>query len=368
LEGRRVLVADDDPLVLEFCRIVLEAVGYSVRTVDSGAEAVRVYRERGADVVLVDLVMPGMGGLEALKVIRQGDPDAAVVLITAHAEKDSILHALRLGAKELIEKPLDGEALVSVVDRVSRHAPGRTLRGDLRSMTLATLLQACCGDRREGRLRVRGSRGQAVLFLAGGSVIHAELDDARGEEAFYRLLRWTEGEFELDPEVPAPERSISREVEELLLEGLCRIDEASAGPVGEAPSSSASLDWEAIVGDALDALAERTNGLHACALVAKTGTVVAARSAGDSFDSAGLGSVVAVMVGSARSAMARFGEGEFEECVIAGDSRLLVLRPVGEMALAVLGEPAHAGPIRLVARQMTVRLSASLARFQALGS
>ena len=360
MRGKRVLVADDDPFVLDFCRIVLEAVGHTVRTADSGSKAVLLHQEGRFDVALVDLLMPGMGGLDALRAIREDDRDAAVVLITANADKDSVLQALRLGAKELIEKPLAAETLVSVVDRVSRHDPSRTLRGDLRSMTLTTLLQACCGDRREGRLRVCKRDEDALLYLAEGTVVHAELEEARGEEAFYRLLRWTEGEFEFAPNVRAPERSISREFQSLLLEGLCQMDAERKSPASGSPP--ASRDWESVVGDSLNVLAEKVAGFVACALIGRGGTVLATCFAPASFDSPGFGVVMAILAGAARTAMARFDGGKTEECVIEGENRLVVLRTLGDQDLVVLADPASAGHTRLVVRDVGARLGADLAR------
>ncbi len=358
----RVLVVDDDPFILEFCRLALEAAGHSVCAVDSGATAASLHEMHRFDVALVDLFMPGMGGLEVLKSIRQNDPDATVVLITANADKDSILQALRLGAKELIEKPLTADRLVSVVNRVSRQSPGRTLRGDLRSMNLTTLLQACCGDRREGRLRFFNRDEDALLYLSEGAIVHAELEEVQGEEAFFRLLRWTEGEFEFDSGIRAPERSISRNLEGLLLEGLGRMDEEGGEPIAEHWPESASPDWESMAGNSLDVLAEKAEGFLACALVGRGGTLLATRFASSSFEAAGFGVVVAALAEVARKAMAQTGEGQFQECVVESEARLLVLHALGEQALVVLADPAHAGHTRLVAREVSARLAAELVR------
>jgi len=111
-----VLVVDDEPGVRESLRFLLSP-GYRVRTVSSGEEALEALRTEPIDVVLLDLTMPGIGGVETLGRIREIDQAVEVVIITGFFSYQSAVEALRLRAFDYITKPLDSGRVQSVVRR-----------------------------------------------------------------------------------------------------------------------------------------------------------------------------------------------------------------------------------------------------------
>jgi FixJ family two-component response regulator len=111
-----VLVADDEPGVRESLRFLLSP-SYRVRTVSSGEEALEALRTEPIDVVLLDLTMPGIGGVETLGRIREIDQAVEVVIITGFFSYQSAVEALRLRAFDYITKPLDSGRVQSVVRR-----------------------------------------------------------------------------------------------------------------------------------------------------------------------------------------------------------------------------------------------------------
>ena len=100
-----LLVVDDEPGIRQALRQMLEYEGYQVRTAESGPRALELYRERPADLVLLDIKMAPMDGLEVLEKLRVEDPDAIVVVISGHGSVETAVEALKRGAFDFLEKP-----------------------------------------------------------------------------------------------------------------------------------------------------------------------------------------------------------------------------------------------------------------------
>ena len=101
----RILIVDDEPNLLESFKIRLEQKGYIVSIAASGQEAVVACDARSFDVVLLDIRMPGMDGLETLKRLKDSRPEQPVIMLTAHGSVESAVEAGRLGAFFYVEKP-----------------------------------------------------------------------------------------------------------------------------------------------------------------------------------------------------------------------------------------------------------------------
>ena len=107
----KILVIDDEETNVRVLSISLRADGYEVVTAYSGAEGLEVFEREQPDVVLTDIKMPGMDGIEVLKRIKAEHPDAEVVIITGHGDIDNTIEALQFGASDFINKPIRDEAL-----------------------------------------------------------------------------------------------------------------------------------------------------------------------------------------------------------------------------------------------------------------
>jgi DNA-binding response OmpR family regulator len=103
----RVLVVDDEPSIREMLVEYLTLKGYEAKSVTNGMEAIRLVREDRPHLVLLDVCMPGMSGLEVLQRIREIDPGIGVIMVTAVTEEALGREALKLGAFDYITKPLD---------------------------------------------------------------------------------------------------------------------------------------------------------------------------------------------------------------------------------------------------------------------
>src|ERR671932_1430944 len=110
-----VLVVDDDEIMRDVLETLLSAEGYRVDLAKTGEEGLEAYGRRAYDVVLLDVSMPGMGGLRALEEFLKMDTEAAVIMITAYATFDTAIAAWEKGAMGCIRKPFQNEQIVAQV-------------------------------------------------------------------------------------------------------------------------------------------------------------------------------------------------------------------------------------------------------------
>ena len=103
----RVLVVDDEPDAVELLQEFLTAKGYEVITASNGEEALRKVKEDRPHLVLLDVRMPRMNGMEVLKQVREIDQEVGVIMVTAVNEEETGRQALKMGAFDYITKPLD---------------------------------------------------------------------------------------------------------------------------------------------------------------------------------------------------------------------------------------------------------------------
>ena len=119
---RRILVIDDEPGIRSALGQLLEYEGYEVRTASNAADGLAEYDRFNPQLVFMDIKMAGMDGLEALKRLKQQDPDACVVMISGHATIKDAVEATQLGAYDILEKPLDTDRILVLL----RNALDRT--------------------------------------------------------------------------------------------------------------------------------------------------------------------------------------------------------------------------------------------------
>lgn len=114
---KSILVVDDEKNQREILETILSGEGYDVTTASSGEAAMKFVADRHFDLVLTDLKMTGMSGLDLLKELTDFDKSIIVILLTAHGSVDSAVDAMRLGAFEYLQKPYDSEKLLDTVSR-----------------------------------------------------------------------------------------------------------------------------------------------------------------------------------------------------------------------------------------------------------
>ncbi|MGB7067536.1 MAG: sigma-54 dependent transcriptional regulator [Syntrophobacteria bacterium] len=120
-EDARVLVVDDEPMVCLALTNWLEEENYFAQAVEDGPQAVQAVREENWDIVLLDLRMPGMDGMEVLKQVKEIAPQTVVIMMTAYASIPGAVQAMQEGAYDYIVKPLDVDQLTLMLKRIVEH-------------------------------------------------------------------------------------------------------------------------------------------------------------------------------------------------------------------------------------------------------
>ncbi len=117
----RILVVDDEKSIRDVLAQVLGYEGYQVGTASSGGEALTAYRAEPFDLVILDVKMQGIDGIDTLQQLRLLDPDARVIMVSGHATVSTAVQSVQQGAFDFLEKPLDADRLLVTVQRALEH-------------------------------------------------------------------------------------------------------------------------------------------------------------------------------------------------------------------------------------------------------
>jgi len=116
-----LLLVDDEEDIRDVLQLPLEDLGYDVLTADNAETALSIFRSRGPDIVLTDIKMPGMDGIELLSEIKRENPDTEVIMITGHGDMDLAIKSLKYEATDFVIKPIHVEALEIALDRAEER-------------------------------------------------------------------------------------------------------------------------------------------------------------------------------------------------------------------------------------------------------
>ena len=122
MSAARILVVDDEPQIRRIMRMTLTTAGYEVEDAKTGEEALQKLRDYRPDLVLLDINMPGMGGLATCRAIRD-DPNVAVIMLTVHNTEAAKVEALDAGADDFVNKPFSTPELLARIRAVLRRVP-----------------------------------------------------------------------------------------------------------------------------------------------------------------------------------------------------------------------------------------------------
>jgi DNA-binding NtrC family response regulator len=175
-----ILVVDDEEVMRDVLGSLLEAEGYQLELAKNGEEGLERFQHRPFDLVLLDVSMPGLGGLRTLEEILKLDPEAVVTMITAYATFDTAIAAMQRGAFTVIRKPFDNEEILKLVAsgmrRRRKDEERRTLRQTLKRSTVPREIIA----RSENMLQILGfveqvASARTTVLVTGESGTGKEL-------------------------------------------------------------------------------------------------------------------------------------------------------------------------------------------------
>jgi DNA-binding response OmpR family regulator len=156
-----ILVVDDDPQTQEDIAEMLSKEGYNLTTVGSGEEALKMIREKDFDVVLTDLMMPGISGMDVLREIKKIKPRTRVIIITAFATIESAVEAMKMGASDYISKPFKINEVQVTVKRALEEIKFREALGSSKEESIQAIAASLSNPIRRATIE--------YLFLQGKS-------------------------------------------------------------------------------------------------------------------------------------------------------------------------------------------------------
>lgn len=115
----KILIIDDEPGILKMLRLLLRTLGYEVITAACGDEGLSLFEKEAPPIVLTDVRMPGMNGIDVLKRLKAMNPDVQVIVVTGHGEMETAIQALQFEASDFITKPVQGQALEIALNRAN---------------------------------------------------------------------------------------------------------------------------------------------------------------------------------------------------------------------------------------------------------
>ncbi len=228
----RVLIVDPDPEETSVLEVRFAERGYEVVIERELTTALSRLDAENFDIVVSEVLLASGDGFELLTRMRDnGHTAVPLMFLTAKRDQSSVNRGLELGAADYVVKPASAAVVAAKAGRIiaearSQKQGGRGVSGSLQEMGLPDVIQILANGRKSGRLKVRNGPLHGEMMFKDGSIHDAVFGDLTGAEAVYGILRLTEGDFALDPDMDAIEDRIGIPTHHLLLEAMRRIDEA----------------------------------------------------------------------------------------------------------------------------------------------
>ncbi len=225
-EKAKILFVDDEKQFVDSMCQLLTLEGFDVEPAYSGEMALDIFKSRKFDLLITDLSMPGMDGIEFIREIRRMKPRQRIVIVTAFPSQRSQEQAYKLGTMHYIAKPFKTERLLELVgNAVSEREEGLLGAVRLSTTDLVQLYSVTCSTVVLEIMQGKDNGDAGRIFFEKGLVVHAETSKCRGRKAFYEMQSWRSGVFKvhaLNRNIP---HSIDESVDVLLLEGAQIEDE-----------------------------------------------------------------------------------------------------------------------------------------------
>lgn len=395
---KKVLIVDDEEDMVWSLRQNLnnDFLQVEILTASSGEEALAVLSSNHIDLVLTDIRMPGMSGLDLLLEVKNRFPYTVVIIMTAFPSNEFKKEALLRGSLNFIEKPFDIKELRELIRHALREE--NVFKGTVAGVGLADVIQINGLSRATSLLRVKQGEQLGVVYFQEGQVVHAICDELEGEEAFFRIMQFTGGRLDSMSFVDLPARTINVPVEALIIEAARRMDEAGLG-VAETGEECTDIDLEiqanvvtsphavgginngsgsALVGHAgaepvnredemsslKDLLSEFTNipGVNTACLVGRDGFLLDS-IAMSGIDTEMIGAIASSGFGASESMGKQLGKGGLSMSMIEFANGPVMLAPVGDDAFLVIvaDKDANLGMIRLKIKKHAIHIAETAA-------
>jgi CheY-like chemotaxis protein len=235
---------DDNPMVLAMLRDALSPLA-RVTTADDGADALLKAVDDVPDLVVSDYRMPGMDGRQLLEKLknRNATSGVSVILLATKADISEKLAIQDHPADDFVEKPFflkeATQRIKRVIDKIALEkmskasSGGGVVSGSLSQMNVIDLVQSLEMGRKSCLLTLTSDGDKCDMYFREGQVQHAVYGPLTGDQAVFKVLRWTGGNFQINFEGKTKEESTSLNTQGLLMEGLRLLDESRRDAGGQ---------------------------------------------------------------------------------------------------------------------------------------
>jgi CheY-like chemotaxis protein len=231
----KVLLVDDNPMVLRMLKQSLSAVA-PVTTATDAADALLKAVDDTPDLLVSDYRMPGMDGRQLVEKLKSRPATKTVSVILMASKSDIAEKLSQQDADDYVEKPFflkeATHRIKRVIDKIALEKMSKSastdgvLRGSLSQMNVIDLVQSLEMGRKSCQLTLTNEQDTCDLYFTQGQVVHAKYGPMVGDEAVFKVLRWTDGNFQVNFEGKTSEQTTKLNTQGLLMEGLRLLDES----------------------------------------------------------------------------------------------------------------------------------------------
>lgn len=248
----KVLLVDDNPMVLGMLRGALAPLA-AVSTASDSADALLKAIDDPPDLLVSDYRMPGMDGRQLTEKLKSRPATAGLSVILL-ATKADITEKLSGGdpVDDFVEKPFflkeATQRIKRVIDKIALEKMAKSVasdglvRGNLAQMNVIDLVQSLEMGRKSCALTFTNDSEKCEMYFVEGQVTHAEYGNLTGDQAVFKVLRWTGGNFQIDFEGKTSKQTTQLNTQGLLMEGLRLLDESARDGGGGAEEEDVLLD------------------------------------------------------------------------------------------------------------------------------
>jgi DNA-binding response OmpR family regulator len=232
--AQKILIVDDNPSVLKLLNISLSKAGYEVIEAENGEEAFATANNELPDLIISDIMMPQMDGLELCWMIRENSkvPIVPFIFLTSFDDPETEVKGFRAGADRYLNKPIERKELLERVAELlerknkltemeKQESEKKAFAGDLNDLSIVELVQMLNLNKKSGVLNISaGTNGK--VYLKDGQLHAAECENLTGEDAIYKLVEEMNGKFNFEISDVSIDRNINGSTMNVIMEA-CRI-------------------------------------------------------------------------------------------------------------------------------------------------